>query len=543
VRELVPISLLSGFLGSGKTTLLKELLENKGGLKVGVVVNDVAAVNIDAKLVRERSSSGIQTKSGEGVEFVELENGCACCNASDELLACIYQLVEMSRVKGYSFDRIVIEMSGVGEPKNVRREFQEAEREKHPIFEHCKLDTMLTVVDSPHFFELYSSKHDVADKVELVGPDTAGVERYDELGKVQVERKVVDLLVEQVECADMLVLNKDDRMDDKQRGVLRSIVAALNPLAAVVHCEFGKVPLDSIFGLHASVVSRDDDEDIRISVEHAKNQTIPTCTKPDCPDLSHAHGHSHAHAHSHAHIHTNDCAVPDCSDPSHTHAHEHAHAHAHEHAHTTSAAEKYGISTFVYSRRRPFHPKKLQDLIAFMPVKNAQRDKWMDHIPADNWSLHKLVDGHLHVSSKCNELSILHTIVRSKGFVWVATHPNSAFHWSQAGAHLALHPLGMWWAATSVDLWPDAGDGSSAEVCKIMQDFDTATRWGDRRQELVFIGIGMLQREIEALLDACLLTDQEMQQFEEYMQDQPNAVEVEDLSDVSPPRRTVRKPN
>lgn len=93
--DKVPISLLSGFLGSGKTTLLQELLTNKGGLRVGVVVNDVASVNIDAKLVRDRSSSGIRTKSGEGIEFVELENGCACCNASDELMACIAQLLEV----------------------------------------------------------------------------------------------------------------------------------------------------------------------------------------------------------------------------------------------------------------------------------------------------------------------------------------------------------------------------------------------------------------------------------------------------------------
>jgi G3E family GTPase len=124
-------------------------------MQVGVVVNDVAAVNIDAKLIRERSSSGIQTKSGEGVEFVELENGCACCNASGELLACVDQLLEIASVRGYAYDRIIIEMSGVGEPRNVRAEFHEALREGHPIFEKVQLCTMITVVDSPHFFRLY----------------------------------------------------------------------------------------------------------------------------------------------------------------------------------------------------------------------------------------------------------------------------------------------------------------------------------------------------------------------------------------------------
>jgi len=469
----VPISLLSGFLGSGKTTLLKEVLENKGGLRVGVVVNDVAAINIDAKLVRERSSSGIRTKSGEGVEFVELENGCACCNASDELLACIYQLHEMSLVKGQPFDRIVIEMSGVAEPKNIRREFQEALREKHPIFEHCHLSTMITVVDSPHFFELYSSKNDVADHVELIGYDAAGVERYDELGQVQVERKVVDLLVEQVECADMIVLNKNDRVDDKQRGVLKHIAAALNPSAQVVHCEFGKVELQTIFGVASNVVDMDDDEDIRLSVKAAKIASADACAVPDCADPSHAHGHSHGHEHDHGHTHG------------------------------TSAAEKYGITTFVYSR-----------------------------------SLSKLMAGKLHVSDQGNELSILHSIVRSKGFVWIANHPNSAFHWSQAGAHLALHPLGMWWAATALEVWPDGGDNSSSEVSKVLDEFDLQTRWGDRRQELVFIGIGMVQSDIEALFDACLLTDEEMAQFEEYMVDQPNVVAVKS-TDSTPTGRSV----
>ena len=555
-RPKVPISILSGFLGSGKTTLLTELLHNKGGLKVGVIVNDVAAVNIDAKLVRERSSSGIRTKSGEGVEFVELENGCACCNAADELMACIYQLHEMSTLKGYTFDRIVVEMSGVGEPKGVRREFQEAQREAHPIFDHCELSSMVTLVDSPHFFDLYSSKNDMADHVELIGPDTAGVERYDELGQVQVERKVVDLLVEQVECADMIVLNKDDRVDAKQRAVLRSIAAALNSTATVVHCQFGKVPLQTVFGVQGRVVTRDDDEDIRVSVQQAKEIAADACTDVDCSDPSHAHGttkqaQAHAHAHTHDHTHADSCTAPDGMDGSHSRGHTHdaghGHHHGHGHTHETTAAEKYGISTFVYSRRKPFHPKKLQDLIAFLPVKNAQRENWIDHIPADGWSLSKLVEGKLHSSSinvggKGNEHAILHTIVRSKGFVWIANHPNSAFHWSQAGAHLALHPLGMWWAATSLEGWPDSGKSTSEEVGKILAEFDLETRWGDRRQELVFIGIGMLQNEIEELLDSCLLTDAEMLEFDEYMQDQPNAVIVK-ASDEAASGRCVFAPS
>eukprot|EP00960_Hanusia_phi_P031976 749592-Hanusia_phi.AAC.2 len=322
-KKKIPISVLSGFLGSGKTTLLQELLQNKGGLKVGVVVNDVASVNIDAKLVRDRSSSGIRTKSGKGIEFVELENGCACCNSSDELMACIDQLLEISKVGGYSFDRIVIEMSGVAEPKNVRREIQLAMREDHPIFDHAELSTMITVVDSPHFFELYSSKHDIVDHQELIGLNDANAAAE---SMSLVERKVVDLLVEQVECADLIVLNKDDRVDDQKRLALKNIVSALNPKADIVHCEYGKIALDRVFlSERGRIATLDDDDDIREAVESAKHAS----------EASHA-GHSHGHSHSHEHTH------------------------AHEHEHAPNAAEKYGISTFVYSRRRPFHPKKLQ---------------------------------------------------------------------------------------------------------------------------------------------------------------------------------------
>jgi G3E family GTPase len=251
IGNKVPITLLSGFLGSGKTTLLQELLTNKGGMRVGVVVNDVASVNIDAKLVRDRSSSGIRTKSGEGMEFVELENGCACCNASDELMVCIVQLLEMSAAGGYKFDRIVIEMSGVAEPKNVRREFQEAMSEGHPVFDAATLASMITVVDSPHFFDLFSSKHDVADHAELLGVDEQQLARddaYDVMKSVEVERKVVDLLVEQIECSSTVVLNKIDRVSDERRAPLRGMIAALNAGAELFECSFGKVPLAKVFG-------------------------------------------------------------------------------------------------------------------------------------------------------------------------------------------------------------------------------------------------------------------------------------------------------
>lgn len=510
-QEKVKISLLSGFLGSGKTTLLKQLLENKGGLRVGVVVNDVAQVNIDAKLVRERSSSGIRTTSGEGVDFVELENGCACCNASDELMACIWQLQEMAKARGNKFDRIVIEMSGVAEPKNIRREFQEALREGHPIFQETELSTMITVVDSPHFFDLYSARNDIADREELIGGEDRAVERYDDMKSIEVERKVVDLLVEQVECADKIVLNKTDRVDDKQRKLLGDILHALNPSASVFHCEFGNVPLEEVFGSESSAAAAaDDDEDIRRAVRLAQQ------TQADAAAHGHGHGHAHAaHGHEHGHAHAEQ-----------GHA-EHGHGHEHGHAHATTAADKYGISTFVYSRRKPFHPKKLQTLIQYLPVKGTHRESWIDHAAADTWHLDKLVGRAGRAAEEeaqegkekegKNEMRLLHAVIRSKGFVWLPSNHQSALYWSHAGAHFVLHPLGQWWAASPKESWPEGGAETSEEVGKIMAEFDLSGRWGDRRQEIVFIGIGMDQAGIEALLDAALLSDAEMSEFASFV--------------------------
>mmetsp|Transcript_28140 Transcript_28140/g.63669 ORF Transcript_28140/g.63669 Transcript_28140/m.63669 type:complete len:164 (-) Transcript_28140:144-635(-) len=147
-------------------------------------------------------------------------------------------------------------------------------------------------------------------------------------------------------------------------------------------------------------------------------------------------------------------------------------------------------------------------------------------MPVDSWTLAKLLDGKLDRGNEKNELGVLHSIIRSKGFIWLASHAQSALYWSHAGAHFALNPLGLWWAATPKENWPDAGDLSNPEVVKIAKEFDKDGKWGDRRQELVFIGVDMVEEEIAALFDACLLNDEEMQQFEELMKDKPNSANV-----------------
>ena len=171
----VPVTLISGFLGSGKTSLLQHVLkaaESEADLKMGVVVNDMATVNIDAKLVRSPLDDGAgpapAAAAGEtSAEFVEIGDGCVCCSAADELFTTLSQLAVVSATTGYAYDHIVVEATGIAEPRAVRDQFQDADAAGIPLMDIVKLDTLVTVVDSAAFLAEYGETRAVKDRPDL----------------------------------------------------------------------------------------------------------------------------------------------------------------------------------------------------------------------------------------------------------------------------------------------------------------------------------------------------------------------------------------